>query len=26
LPMGVRVRLDATAGTLTMQQDFLHAK
>ncbi len=26
LPLGVRVRLDATAGTLTMQQDFLHAK
>jgi muramoyltetrapeptide carboxypeptidase len=26
LPMGVRVRLDATAGTLTLQQEFLHAK
>ncbi|MDO9092537.1 MAG: LD-carboxypeptidase [Rubrivivax sp.] len=26
LPMGLRVRLDATAGTLTLLQDVLHAK
>jgi muramoyltetrapeptide carboxypeptidase len=26
LPMGVRVRLDATAGSLTLLEDFLHAK